>query len=47
MPVMDGVKATQMIRANRRWSELPIIALTANADQYHRNLCQRAGMNVF
>ena len=32
MLIMDGVEATHMIRANTRWSELPIIALTANAD---------------
>lgn len=43
MPVMDG----QVIRANAQWAELPIIAVTANADQHHRDLCQHTGMNDF
>lgn len=47
MPVMDGLEATQRIRADERWINLPIIALTANADEYHRKLCQQAGMNDF
>ena len=47
MPVMDGLETTQRIRADGRWGNLPIIALTANADEYHRELCQQAGMNDF
>ena len=47
MPVMDGLETTQRIRADERWVNLPIIALTANADEYHRELCQQAGMNDF
>lgn len=47
MPVMDGLETTQRIRADERWINLPIIALTANADEYHRELCQQAGMNDF
>ncbi|MEH6347309.1 MAG: CHASE4 domain-containing protein [Bermanella sp.] len=33
MPVMDGIEATQKIRQNPRWKNIPIIALTANATQ--------------
>lgn len=47
MPVMDGLETTQRIRADGRWINMPIIALTANADEYHRELCQQAGMNDF
>ncbi len=47
MPVMDGLETTQRIRADGRWGNLPIIALTANADEYHRELCQQAGMSDF
>jgi CheY-like chemotaxis protein len=47
MPVMDGLEATQMIRANPQWTNMPVIAVTANADQNHRDLCRNAGMNDF
>ena len=47
MPVMDGLETTQIIRANARWADLPIIALTANTGQHYRNLCQHTGMNDF
>ncbi len=33
MPVMDGIEATQKIRQNSLWKNIPIIALTANATQ--------------
>src|SRR6202000_352333 len=45
MPVMDGVKATKVIRSNPRFRELPIIAMTANAMDADRELCRQAGMN--
>lgn len=47
MPVMDGLEATQSIRANSQSSEALIIAVTANADEHHKNLCRNAGMNDF
>jgi len=47
MPVMDGLEAAQLIRANPQLSDALIIAVTANADQHHRDLCQNAGMNDF
>lgn len=47
MPVMDGLEATRLIRANPQRSDALIIAVTANADQHHKDLCRDAGMNDF
>jgi CheY-like chemotaxis protein len=45
MPVMDGVTATQEIRKNERFRNLPVVAMTANAMQGDRDRCMAAGMN--
>ncbi|QBC42811.1 response regulator [Iodobacter fluviatilis] len=49
MPEMDGLEATRRIRAhsNPFISQLPIMALTANALEEDKALCMEAGMNVF
>ncbi len=47
MPVLDGLETTRIIRTESRLPETVIIAMTANADQHHRELCQAAGMNDF
>ena len=47
MPVMDGLEATKIIRSNPEWSDLVIIAMTANVDQNDRELCLSVGMNDF
>ncbi len=45
MPVMDGMTATKLIRADPRLHNLPIIAMTAHALAEERQRCLDAGMN--
>jgi polar amino acid transport system substrate-binding protein len=45
MPEMDGYTATQYIRNQHPLSDLPIIAMTANALAGEREKCLSAGMN--
>ena len=47
MPELDGLGATQAIRAIPGYVETPIIAMTANAFAEDRALCLDAGMNDF
>ena len=46
MPVMDGLEATRIIRNEIR-SNIPIIALTANAVKGEMEKCIQAGMNDY
>ncbi len=44
MPVMGGLEATRLIRADARFQDIPIIAMTAHAMVEERDRCIAAGM---
>lgn len=45
MPLMDGLEATRRLRADPRFANLPIVAMTSSAQAEDRETCLRAGMN--
>ncbi|MCP4047819.1 MAG: response regulator, partial [Gammaproteobacteria bacterium] len=45
MPVMDGYTATEKIRENPRFDDLPVLAMTANAMEGDREKALSTGMN--
>jgi signal transduction histidine kinase/CheY-like chemotaxis protein/CHASE3 domain sensor protein len=45
MPVMDGLTATRVLRADPRFNDLPIVAMTAHALVEERQRSLDAGMN--
>lgn len=45
MPILDGIEATRYIRVFNK--SIPIIAITAYADDQMRTECAEAGMNAF
>ncbi len=45
MPEMDGYQATARLRAEPRFADLPIVAMTAHAMAEERDRCLAAGMN--
>jgi len=47
MPVMDGFQATKEIRKKSGFEDMPIIAMTANAQEGDREECIASGMNDY
>ncbi len=47
MPIMDGYKATTIIRSEARFDNLPIIAMTAHAVNDVKENCLQIGMNGY
>lgn len=47
MPVMDGIEATRKIRSRPEFTNLPVIAMTANVLSEDRLRCLAVGMNDF
>ena len=47
MPVMDGLEATRRIRADGRFTKLPIIAITAKAMKDDQEQCIKAGASDY
>lgn len=48
MPKLDGLGATTRIReSNTHYANIPIIALTANAEESERERCLQVGINAF
>jgi len=45
MPVLDGIEATRYIRVFNKG--IPVVAITAYADDQMRTECAEAGMNAF
>ncbi len=47
MPVMDGYEAMEKIRAQKKYKDLPIIALTAKAMAEDKSKCLKSGANDY
>jgi len=47
MPILDGYSATEEIRTNRNYNELPIIALSADAMFGTKDKVIKSGMNDY
>ncbi|MFA6202188.1 MAG: PAS domain-containing protein [Gallionella sp.] len=47
MPVMDGLEATRLIRQDARFTNLPIVAMSAGVTLDEKSACDNAGMTGF
>jgi len=47
MPILDGIETTLKIReSSRKWADVKIVALTADPQYQHTDLCKKIGMNA-
>ena len=46
MPVMDGIEATQRLRQNPDWRQLPVLGLTASAHPADLAAFEAAGLSA-
>jgi len=47
LPVIDGIEVTRRVRAQHRFANLPILAITAKAMKGDRDMCLAAGANDY
>lgn len=47
MPRMDGIELTRHIRANKDFSELPVVMITSRSQKKHRDVAQAAGVSAY
>ena len=47
MPEMDGMETTRRIKANAKWSKIPLIFLTADSDPITESECLKLGADDF
>ncbi|MEI7999699.1 MAG: response regulator [Candidatus Omnitrophota bacterium] len=47
MPKMDGIKACALLKADKRFHDIPIIMFTASAEDSDRKLSQQMGADAF
>jgi CheY-like chemotaxis protein len=47
MPIMNGYDATRAMRADPKFKDIPVIALTANAMKGEDEKCRQAGCNDY
>lgn len=47
MPIMDGLSLLRLIRADQRYSQLPVIILTASGDDDELSIAEKLGIEAF
>lgn len=47
MPKMDGIKTCALLKADKRYLNIPIIMFTASADEADRQLSRQMGANEY
>jgi two-component system, cell cycle response regulator DivK len=47
MPVMDGFRATELLKLDPTTRDIPVVAVTAHDDPHHRDRASQVGMSGF